>query len=247
MTQDTLVQPALVKPSGATHSMSSSWANDGQSADFDYTPVSPWGVVAGVLGLTSLTAFLGVFGIGIACIALVVSLAAFVRIRGSQGTVRGYAGAIAGLLLSLVCIPGGIYGEVHAYNTEVPEGYQRVSFPEEISARQFQYPAGQRRLHPEVGKLIETKIFLKGFMYFNQQGTDLASFVLLKDNGDCCFGGKAQPYDMIQIDMTNGQTVDGHTGLVSVSGILRANVTAGEDEAVYVMDAHQVEPSKSRF
>jgi hypothetical protein len=248
MTQDLLDQPTGTEAKDVSISEDLGWGADNQSADFSYTPISPWGMIAIVLSLLGLTAFLGLFGIFVAVMAFIVSIAAIVRIRGAQGTVRGMLAAASGLLLSMSCVGGGIASQVYHYNHEVPEGYRRTSFPEEISARQFQIFRGkQRRLHPEVARLVGQKIFLKGFMWLSQRQEGLETFVLLKDNGECCFGGKPQPFDMMRVDLQNDATVDGHTGMVSVAGVLRADVRAGEDEAVYTMEADFVEPSRTRF
>ena len=248
MTQDLLDQPDSSQLGEKQLSGKSGWGDDVQSADFSYKPVSPWGMVAIVLGLCGLTAFLGVFGIALAALGLVVSVAAIVRIRGEMEMVRGMLMAVLALLLSVTCVSGGIVSQIYHYNHEVPEGFQRVSFPEEISARQFlYYGGGQRRLHPEVAKLVGKKIFVKGFMWLTQQDTDLEDFVFLKDNGECCFGGSPKPYDMMLVEMPEGRTVDGHTGMVSVAGILRTNVAAAEEEAVYILEAQTVEPSRTRF
>jgi len=248
MSQETPEHPAEGGSSEPGSSDQMGWGADNTSADFDYTPVSPWGAIAVVLALLGLTAFMGLFGIFVASIAFVVSIAAIARIRGAHGTVRGMLAAVFGLLISMSSVGGGIASQVYHYNHEVPEGFERVSFPDDISARKFRiFRGGHRTLHPEVTKLVGTKIFLKGFMWLSQRQEDLDTFVLLKDNGECCFGGKPKPYDMMRIDLQNGATVDGHTGLVSVAGVLRANTTAGEDEAVYTIEAEFVEPSRSHF
>jgi len=248
MTQELLDQPTGTEAKDVSISEDLGWGADDQSADFSYTPISPWGTIAIVLAILGLTAFLGLFGIVVAAVAFIVSIAAIVRIRGAEGTVRGMLAAVGGLLLSMSCVGGGIASQVYHYNHEVPEGYRRTSFPEEISARQFQiFRGNQRRLHPEVAKLVGHKIFLKGFMWLSQRQEDLDTFVLLKDNGECCFGGTPKPYDMMRVDLQNGATVDGHTGMVSVAGVLRANIAAGEDEAVYTIEAEFVEPSRTRF
>ncbi len=248
MTQELMQESVVSDAGGEPHSGSSGWGSDDFGGDFDYTPVSPWGPAAAVMAVFGLTAFLGLFGIVVAAAASVVSLAAIVRIRGAQGTVRGMLAAVLGLLISMSSVAGGIASQIYHYNHEVPEGYLRVNFPNDISSRQFRYYAGnQRRLHPEVAKLIGKKIFIKGFMWLSQREHDLTSFVLLKDNGECCFGGKPKPWDMIRVDMKDGLTVDGHTGLVAVAGVLSANVAAGEDEAVYSIEAVLVEPARTRF
>lgn len=248
MTQDLLDQPGSTETNQPEPSENFGWGADAQSADFNYVPLSPWAVVAIVLSLLGLTAFLGLFGIAVAAAGVVVSVAAVVRIRGERGLVRGMAPALIGLLLSLMGVGGGIASQVYHYRTEVPEGYIRVNFPNDISAHQFaMYRGGQRRLKPEVAELVDKQIFIKGFMWQTQQDTGLENFVFLKDNGECCFGGSPQPYDMMEVIMQDGQTADGHTGLLAVAGVLRADVTAGEDDAVYTLEAHLVEPARTRF
>ena len=84
-------------------------------------------------------------------------------------------------------------------------------------------------------------------MWLTQEDRGLEKFVFLKDNGECCFGGEPKPYDMMQVELQDDKTVDGHTGMVSVAGVLRANVAAGEGKAVYTLEAELVEPSRTRF
>ena len=84
-------------------------------------------------------------------------------------------------------------------------------------------------------------------MWLTQRDKGLEKFVFLKDNGECCFGGEPKPYDMMQVEMPGGKTVDGHTGMVSVAGILRTNVVAPDGDAVYILEAQLVEPSRTRF
>ncbi len=248
MTQDLLDQPDSVQAKNAETSESFGWGAETDSADFSYTPLSPWAMAAIGLGVVGLTAFLGLFGIVVAAAGMVVSAAAIFQIRGQQGMVRGMLAAVLGLFLSLGSVSGGIATQVYNYNTEVPEGYQRVSFPNEISAHQFTtYAGGVRRLKPEVRKLVGKKIFVKGFMWLSQEDENLDSFVFLKDNGECCFGGSPQPYDMMQVEMQDGKRVDGHNGMISVAGVLRANVDAGPEEAVYTLEADMVEASRTRF
>ena len=248
MTQDLPDQPDPSQLGDSEPSGNSGWGADNQSENFSYTPVSAWGMIAVVLGIFGLTAFMSLFGIAVAAAALVVSIAAIIRIRGEMGMVRGMLLAVLGLLLSLTSVSGGIVSQIYHYNHEVPEGYQRVNFPDEISARQFvYYRGGQRRLHPAVAEFVGKKIFIKGFMWLTQEDRGLEKFVFLKDNGECCFGGEPKPYDMMQVELQDDKTVDGHTGMVSVAGVLRANVAAGEGKAVYTLEAELVEPSRTRF
>lgn len=223
------------------------------SESFDYTPVSPWGPVALVLGLASLTAFTNsVFGIGLAVVGTLVGIAAVIRMFSVRKVFRGLGFAAAGAALSTSCVVFGSLKLKHAYETECPEGYQRVNFPNEIADYQFVYYRGQRRLHPQVAPLIGQQVFLKGYMWETMDATSVNRFVFLKDNGECCFGGDPKPYDMMEVRLGkdengNPRTVPVYQGMVAVAGILNADVAAGEDEPVYTVDAHIVEEAKTSF
>jgi len=248
MTQELLDQPGSSQAGTVGSSEDLGWGAESQSADFNYTPISPWSTIALVLGVLGLTAFLGLFGIVVAAVGFVISLAAIVRIRGEQGAVRGMLPAVLGLVLSVSSVSGGIALQRYHYNHEVPEGYLRVNFPTEISAHQFEiHRGGQRGLTPEVAKFLGEKIFVKGFMWQTQKSEGLEEFVFLKDNGECCFGGSPKPYDMMRVDMQDGKTAKAHNGMISVAGTLRVNLSAGQDEAVYILEAQLVEPSRTRF
>lgn len=248
MTQDLLDQPESTQVSDASTTEDFGWGAETNSADFNYTPVSPWAMAAVAVSVCGLTAFLGIFGIVVAVAGVVLSIAAISQIRSQQGAVTGMKLAALGLVLSVGSVAGGISSQIYHYRTEVPEGYLRVSFPNDISAHEFvMYRGGQRRLTPEVKKLVGEKIFVKGFMWQTQQDEGLDSFVFLKDNGECCFGGSPQQFDKMHVIMQDGKLVDGHNGMISIAGVLRADVTADEDGAVYTLEADMVEPSRTRF
>lgn len=225
----------------------SGWANESDFDEFDYTPVSPWGPVALALGLAGLTAFFGIFGIGLSLIGTLVGIAALLRIRAERGAVKGKGFALCGVLLSVCCFGFGTAKMVHAYNTEVPDGFRRVNFPMDISDKQFVFFGGARRLHPDVAPLIGTKVYLKGFMWETRSLTGLTEFVFLKDNGECCFGGEPKPYDMMVVHLPPENPTDAYTGMVAVAGILRANVSAGEGDPVYTVDAEIVKEAPTPF
>lgn len=231
---------------GMSDSAEPDWRVGSEVDDFNYTPVSPWGPIALVLGILSLTGFYGMFGLYIALTGTILGGVAVRQIRAARGTLKGGAFAWIGMVLSVLSLTLGTAKMAHAYSVECPEGFQRVNFPNDISAKQFVY-LPRRQLHPDVAPLVGKPIFLKGFMWQTMQNEGLTEFVLLKDNGECCFGGKAQPYDMIQVKLQDGQTTRAYTGMVAVAGVLSADVRAPEDAAVYTIDATLVEEARTGF
>ena len=177
------------------------WGDASVGEDFDYVPVSPWAPIALALGLTGLTGFLGIFGLYVAFFGIFIGIAAVVRIRSSGGFVKGMWMAVIGLVLSVACFGLGSAKMAHAYSTEVPDGYLRVNFPKDVAEKQFIYVGKNRKLHPDVVPLMGQKVYLKGFMYATQASEGLAQFILLKDNGECCFGGKPKSHDYIFVKL----------------------------------------------
>jgi len=220
---------------------------EGQSHEFQYRPVPVLAPVSVVVGLSSIISLASVVGLALAVIGIVLGAVGYWRIRQSAGEFGGKAVAAIGFCLSVFFLISG--SSLHAYNfvTELPEGHIRVNFPADISKKQFVMEAGRRKLHPDVLPLVGQDVFIKGYMWNNRTGSGLTGFVMLKDNGKCCFGGDPALYDMMVVRMQDEQTVDYMEGLISVAGKLQADPDAGPEDPVYVLEATMVERARSRF
>ena len=205
MTEQTLERPSHAEQNSpavtVTDVPQAAWGDASVGEDFDYIPVSPWAPIALALGLTGLTGFLGIFGLYVAFFGIFIGIAAVVRIRSSGGFVKGTWMAVIGLVLSVACFGLGSAKMAHAYSTEVPDGYLRVNFPKDVAEKQFIYIGKNRKLHPDVVPLMGQKVYLKGFMWATNDSDGLTQFILLKDNGECCFGGKPKSHDYIFVKL----------------------------------------------
>jgi hypothetical protein len=213
-----------------------------------YRPVPVSAVVAIVLGVLSSIALLGLTGAIVAILGMLVSVYSLIRILASRGDLGGKIPAGLGLLLSLGFLAAGVAYQVHLYRTEVPEGFQRVSFSNELSAKGFLYAPEGIALHPDLQPLVGQKLFLKGYMYPTQQTTDLPNFLLVEDSGTCCFGGEPKLEDMIGVIMEEGKTANHYAGKVSVAGELMLNTQySGQNklEPIFLMKGHLVSKSKT--
>ena len=220
-------------------------AEPNEPKQFGYKPVPVIASVSAFFGIASVWAVLWEPAVLVTLIGIVLGGLSVWKIRKADGELGGRLWANIGLFGSLIFFFAGVTSHAYAYYTEVPEGYMRVSFPRDISARQFVIVNGVRELHPEVEKLEGKKIFLKGWMYNTQKQTGLTGFTLLKDNGKCCFGGSPKPYDMILIKMADGKTVNRIDGLVSVAGVLRCDPSAPPGSAVYTIEATYVDQART--
>ena len=110
--------------------------------------------------------------------------------------------ALSGLIANGSLLVGGIGMHTVIYLTEVPEGYQRVSFYE------FQQDAALPDSPTEAAFAVDgEQVFLKGYIHPSSGSGMLRQFILVPDLGTCCFGGQPRSSDMIEVTLTGGQTV----------------------------------------
>ncbi len=222
---------------------------DLRSNEFDYRPMPVLVPISLALAVVSSSALLGIVGVFIAVLAAILSISAMVVIARADGMYSGRIMAIIALVLSILFGSLGIASQIYAFKTEVPEGYRRVSFAREISAKGFPIQEGRATLHPDVAVLIDKKIFLKGYMFPQGQKKGLQQFLLLKDTGECCFGGQPKPTDMILVKMQNEKGASYRTGRVAVAGTLRLTKDRTPEglQPIYALEAIRCERSRSAF
>ena len=217
--------------------------------EFSYKPVPPTAVVGLALGLLSFIALFGITGLGIAVFGIIVSIISLISIRRSGGELGGKTVAISAIALSTFFLITGISYQSFVYAHEVPEGYHRVNFSSDISAKDFVVKDGVSRVNPDVMTWDKKNVFLKGYMYPTRQTNGLKSFILVKDNGDCCFGGQPDVKDMILVEMQGDMNVDFYAGLVAVSGEFQAEAPtqAGELRPVYQLKGTHFEQARTAY
>ncbi len=201
-------------------------------SDFPYRAISRSAIVSvllffpAIIGL--LTAPLLVFAVcGI--IAAVLSLSTISRYPQEFS---GRQLALVGLTLNAVLLVIGIAEHSYIYATEVPEGYNRVAF----------YELQQPEPLPDIptAKALEINgqdIFLKGYIHPSSGSGVLRRFILVPDLGTCCFGGQPRSTDMIEVTLTNGQTVTAGLTKLKLAGkfsvIPQSEKLADFDNAIY--------------
>jgi hypothetical protein len=178
-------------------------------------------------------------------VPLSVCLWSLGRIRREPELYTGRPLALIGLVISAVCLLGGVGYGSYEYATEVPEGYTRISFgrmkPDEIQER------GNVAIPPEIAALDGKRVFIKGYIRPDSisvsRGID--RFLLVRDNNQCCFGdiSSIKYYDQIDVDMVGSLRVDYDQGLFRIGGILHVepeNVTLGPTKPVFSLKADYV-------
>ena len=174
--------------------------------EFRYRPMSMLAVLAFALSLLSLATMTLWFLLPLGVASTIMAIMAVVKIRAARGEYSGMKLASTAVFLSVLAVAGGVSYQVYAYQTEVLQGYDRVSFSRDISDKGIVTYEGMQVPHPDLMAMEGKKIFLKGFMYPTGQIYDLKSFLLVKDSDQCCFGGEPKLIDMLGVYM-KGRTL----------------------------------------
>jgi hypothetical protein len=225
-------------------------SQDHDMDDFQYRPLSSGAVASLALGLLSSLVFLAGRDSFQAClmmcpipiVGLAIGLRALRRIRSEPENHSGKGLAVAGILLSIFCLVGGIGYSGYVYATEVPENYLRTSFtefrPDEVEIR------GNVRVPTDISALDGKAVFIKGYMRPDSvpQRRHVLSFLLVRDNNQCCFGdmSKIKYYDQVLVKVDDSLNIDFSNRLFRMGGILHVlpeNALKGPGHPVYILDA----------
>ncbi|TXT38087.1 MAG: hypothetical protein FD138_478 [Planctomycetota bacterium] len=233
------LEPSAVRPASV----------DPGFEDFGYKPIPPLAPVSALLGIVALSGLLSPLGLVFALFGLVLGFVALRQIQRAEGGLGGGKLAKLGLTTSAMLLVGGTALHIYWYKTEVPEGYQRVSFGADISKKGFVVEDGEGKAHPDIAALQDKPLFLKGFMYPDGQPDGITSFILCRDNGQCCFGGQPKLTDMIKVKMPKGMTARFDANMVSVAGTFRLRDLrkAGNLEPAFELDATHFSPAKTSY
>jgi hypothetical protein len=206
--------------------------------EFDYRPVPPLAPISLFLGICALSGFLGIPCLAVGFVGMVLGAIALRQIRRSDGYLGGKGIARLGVALSALLFFAGSGYHAYAYAAELPEGYQRVSFLD-LSKYELKVVDGKPVFSPEVEALNGKPIYIKGYMYPTGQLRGISEFVLVKDTGQCCFGGQPKLTDMIVVKFDDANPVSHREQqLVGVGGIFRASgaVQSGSLTPIYQID-----------
>jgi hypothetical protein len=175
-------------------------------------------------------------------LGIFISLRSLAKIRREPESYTGRPIAALGLALSLFFLVAGLGYGGYVYATEVPDGYERISFngmkPDELEER------SGKIIPPEIAALDGKKVFIKGYIRPDSvpvtRGID--RFLLVRDNNQCCFGDitKIKYYDQIDVSMTGSNRIDFSQGIFRIGGILHIepfNLARGPQYPVFSLHA----------
>lgn len=161
-----------------------------------YRAVSKAAVVSLILGVVSALGLLSTSFLLIGPVGFALGLLGWRSIARYPAELTGKPAAMIGMTLSAIFLIVGAAKHAHEYATEVPEGYERVTF------RDLQPPKKSPLPVPAEAVALDGKpIFIKGYLYPDDQQDNIQRFVLIPDMGTCCFGGQPKLTDMVEVTL----------------------------------------------
>jgi len=148
--------------------------------------------------------------------------------------------ALAALAISALSLVGGLTWRSIVYARELPAGYERLHYavlqpaegdpPDAVPAEALAF-AGR-------------DVLLKGYMYPGKQQSRIVQFLLVRDQGDCCFGGNPKITDRVLVNLAGQEGIAFTPRLVKIAGRFRVEPVgsaAGADGGVlYHIDGAQM-------
>ncbi len=228
--------------------------------EFAYRSLSMAAIASVVFGVVSAVTFIAantslqhcLVLCPIPLVGLVCGLRAIKNIRAMPDVLSGARAAVAGIVMSSIGLFGGLgyAGYVHA--TEVPPGYERLSFynlrPDEVELK------GNEMVPRDVKDLEGEQIFIKGFM---RPGTHVSKnltpvrhnvsiFMLVRDSNECCFGdiSTVKYFDKMDVFLKPGLLTNYSSSMFRVAGKLRIeppNPAKGQFDPKYSLEADYVQ------
>jgi len=115
--------------------------------------------------------------------------------------------------------------------------------PESLSWQRLSgYAYTQRmELPKDVTALAGQKVEIAGYLYPTRQTRDIKEFILMRDQGTCCYGPQAQYNHFVWVRIVKGPGVNFTREPVIVTGTLRVGEKWDGDylESIYELDAEE--------
>lgn len=150
-------------------------------------------------------------------------ISGFLAIRNVRRYPEELTGARAGLIgvvASSVLFVAGLISNVVDYYTEVPDGFERVSFYQ----LQPDTTKPQQLVSDLAVELNGKKVFIKGYPHSGVSGSGpVKNFLLVPDMKQCCFGGQPKLMDMIEVNLLGDKTISWSPRKFELAGVLKVD------------------------
>ena len=183
----------------------------------DYRALSGVAIAAAALALLGPLAFVDWWLAVVPILGMVLGSVALRDIARRPEALTGRPLAIGAILVSAAALLGGLSRLAMVYAGELPEGFVRLSY-----AELQPLPGDPADAVPDTARAADGRdVLLKGYMYPGKQTQGIRQFLLVRDQGDCCFGGNPKITDRVLVQLTETVGIDFTPRLVKIAGRFR--------------------------
>jgi hypothetical protein len=205
-----------------------------------YRAVSGTAIAAIAVAAVSPVAFFGWWLTAVPLVGAVLAVIALKDIAARHPMLTGRPLALVALVASLTALATSVASHAYEYATELPDGFVRLSYAD------LQPAEGEPATSvPESARQMDGRdVLLKGYIYPGKQQHGLVQFLLVRDQGDCCFGGNPKITDRVLVNLDAAEGIDFSQHLVKIAGRFRIEpvgfAAGAEGGVLYHLDAARV-------
>ena len=192
-----------------------------------YRAVSGTAIAAVAVAAVSPVAFFSWWLTVVPVVGAALAAIALRDIAARHPLLTGRPLAIAALAVSLATLAASVTSHAHEYATELPDGFVRLSYAD------LQPAEGDPATSvPDSARQMDGRdVLLKGYIYPGKQQQGLVQFLLVRDQGDCCFGGNPKITDRVLVQLADPVGIDFTPHLTKVAGRFRVQPAGTADLA----------------
>jgi len=195
-----------------------------------YRAIGGTAIAAAVLAVLSPLAFLDWWLAVVPVLGFVLAIVARRDIRARPTELVGMPLAIGAAAFSACMLGGGLAYQAAVYAAELPPGFERLTYAT-LQPLEGDPPTAI----PDAARAFDGRnVLLKGYMYPGKQQHGIVQFLLVRDQGDCCFGGNPKITDRVLVQLRDTRGVDFSPRLRKIAGrfAIRPTGTAALDGGV---------------
>jgi hypothetical protein len=171
-------------------------------------------IAAAVLALLSPLALLDWWLLVVPVLGTVLGVVALRDIAARPEDLTGRPLALAAIVLSAACFVGGIVRLSMVYAAELPAGHERLNYTS-LQPLDGDPPDAV----PDSARAMDGhNVLLKGYMYPGKQQQGITQFLLVRDQGDCCFGGNPKITDRVLVQLSDPRGIPFSPRLTKIAG-----------------------------
>ena len=200
-----------------------------------YRAVSGVAIAATILALTSPLAFVDWWLAVVPVIGIVLGLVAVRDIARRPTELTGRPLAFAATALSAAMLVGGLGSLWRTYVAELPPGFERLNY-----AMLQPLEGDPPDAVPDSARALDGRdVLLKGYMYPGKQQQGIRQFLLVRDQGDCCFGGNPKITDRVLVTLADPDGIPFSPRLTKIAGrfhVRRMGTSALDGGVLYQLE-----------